>query len=324
MNQSRLEWRVGIFALVALILLGVMILQFSKGMTLFESTYVLKLRTSNVGGIKARAGVLMAGVPIGSVLGTDIDPDGQTVVIRIKIFSRYPIHRGAAFLIEQAGFLGDQYVAIVPGNKETPILQNGDVVVCQEPFNLQEAARSATGLMRRLDQTAETLSRTVQRIDRVLLSEATLTNLTMTIANFRQLSQKGIAVIDGLDTVVQTNRPAVAKSITNLVVFSEQLNRLAEGLQEMITTNRSDITGAIQSFEQVGRQLNTVLDDLQAGKGLAGGVLKDDEMRGQFADTIRQLSILTSNLNKYGLFYKPKPPKTTRGSDGSIGKGRRP
>jgi len=40
---------------------------FSKGTSLFHGTYELRLHAGNVGGLKPRAGVLLAGVQVGSV-----------------------------------------------------------------------------------------------------------------------------------------------------------------------------------------------------------------------------------------------------------------
>ncbi len=67
MDKSRLEIKVGLFVLVGLVLLAVVLIQFSKGTSLFRGTYELRLHAVNVGGIKERAGVLLAGVEVGSV-----------------------------------------------------------------------------------------------------------------------------------------------------------------------------------------------------------------------------------------------------------------
>ncbi|MGH7950951.1 MAG: MlaD family protein, partial [Limisphaerales bacterium] len=67
MDKSRLEIKVGLFVLIGLALLAVLLIQFSKGTSIFRSTYTLRLHTSNVSGLKPRAGVLLAGVQVGSV-----------------------------------------------------------------------------------------------------------------------------------------------------------------------------------------------------------------------------------------------------------------
>src|ERR1019366_10194204 len=147
MEQKRLETKVGLFVLVGLTLLAVLLIQFSKGTSLFRGTYTLRLHAGNVGGLKQRAGVLLSGVQVGSVSDIQLAEDGKSVIISLKIYNDYKnkIYHDARFVIEQAGFLGDQYVSVITVSNQPPVLTNGADVECQEPFNLQEVARGAAG-----------------------------------------------------------------------------------------------------------------------------------------------------------------------------------
>ena len=51
MSKSRLEFKVGLFVLVCLVLLGALLLQFSKGTLLLKPGYDLHLTAKNVGGL---------------------------------------------------------------------------------------------------------------------------------------------------------------------------------------------------------------------------------------------------------------------------------
>jgi len=309
MKAARYEWRVGAFVLTGLVLLGMLMAQFSKGWTFLTPTYELRLRTINVGGIKAKAGVLMAGVPVGSVVGTDLSPDGKSVIIRLKILKKYSIHRDAEFSIEQSGFLGDQFIAITPLENKEPVLQIGDEVLCLPPFNMQSAAREAVQLMHQIDKAAQTLDTVMKRVDRVLLSEQTLTNATETIANLRRFSSQANTTIDRLDEIVGANQMNVTVTIRNLTALSERLNRLARDVQDIVDTNRSGVTVLVQNVRTASEQLRQLLADLQAGKGLAGGLLRDERLHLEFRELTGNLTLLSSNLNKYGLLYKPRPVK---------------
>jgi len=118
MSKSRLEWKVGVFVFIGLVLLAVLMLGFSKGLTFFGPTYDIYLRSANVGGLKTRAGVLMSGVQVGTVSDIKLAPSGTNVTITLRILSTYVIYHDARFTIEQSGFLGDQYVGIVPTKNE--------------------------------------------------------------------------------------------------------------------------------------------------------------------------------------------------------------
>jgi len=320
MSQKRLEWKVGLFVLVCLLVLGLLVLNFSKGLTFFTPTYTVRLKTTNVGGIKREAAVLMAGVPIGNVTGAELSPEGTNVTVFLKILKRYQIHKDAIFTIDSLGFLGDQYVAIIPARNEAPVLNDGDEVVCREPFNLQEVARSALGFIQRIDDTAKKLDSALNRMEQRILTEQTLTNLTAGIAHFRLVSERALATIDNLDRAVQSNTYPVSVTTSNLVLFSRQLNGLASDLGETLTTNKTDWIRAVKNIESSSEMVKGLLSEIQAGRGLAGNFLKNEETSAGFSQLLSNLTVLSSNLNRHGLLWKPKrtearPPPLYPGRD---------
>ena len=306
MNQKRLEWKVGVFVVVCLAVLALLALNFSKGLTFFTTTYTLRLRTTNVGGIKKEASVLMAGVPVGNVTGAELSPEGTNVIVYLKILDRYRIHADAVFTIDSTGFLGDQYVAIIPGRNEKPVLKDGDEVICREPFNFQEVARSALGFIQRVDDTAKKLDSALTRVEQRVLNEETLTNLSATIGNFRLVSERALATVDNIDHLMQSNGPPVGVTTSNLALFSHQLNELATNLQDVLTTNKVDLAGAVKNIESSTEMMKSLLSDLQAGKGLAGTLLKDEHLSFGVSQLVSNLTMLSSNLNRHGLLWKPR------------------
>ena len=84
MDKSRLETKVGLFVLVGLVLLAVLLIQFSKGTSLFRGTYELRMQAANVGGLKPRASVLLSGVQIGAVSDIELAPDTKSVTIVLE------------------------------------------------------------------------------------------------------------------------------------------------------------------------------------------------------------------------------------------------
>ncbi|MCX8108059.1 MAG: MlaD family protein, partial [Verrucomicrobiae bacterium] len=305
MKEQRLLLRVGVFVLIGLVLASALIILFSKGLTLGKPTYEILLRTGNVGGIKRGAAVLMAGVPVGSVGRVDLTPDGKAVIIHLKILKQYLIRSDASFVIEQAGFLGDQYVSIVPTKNEGSFLKDGDIVVGIEPFNLQEAARAATGFLKRADETIQQLNGVVERLDRILLTEVNLTNVSAALANFREVSARVNETAIKVDALIESNKPSITTGMSNLVAFSETLQKLAADLREAVATNRDQASTAISNLNAASMTVNRLLNDMESGRGLAGTILRDDLLAAQWKLTISNLSVLSSNLNRFGLLYKP-------------------
>ena len=278
MNESRFEWKVGLFVLICLLLVATLVVLFNKGFSLLP-TYSLRLKAQNVGLLMPKAGVTMAGVRVGSVSRIELDPTGKTVTITLEILDKYQIHKDARFVIDQIGFLGDQFVSVIAGENKAGLLRPGDMVSIEEPFNLQEAARSANGLIQRVDKAVQRLTDTVAKIDEMLLSEATLTNLTASVTNFRRVTDHAMAAVGGFNQIVQSNALPVSFAISNFVLFSSELHESADALGEIVMTNRADLNAAVKNVRSAANSADHLLADAQAGHGIIGLLLKDDEIK---------------------------------------------
>ena len=197
--------KVGLFVAIGLILLAVLVIQFSKGTSLFRGTYALRLHAVNVGGLKVKSGVLLSGVQVGTVNEIHLDPDGKSVTILLRVYKDYPIYHDARFVIETAGILGDQFVSVIPTTNAPPTLADGADVDCQEPFDLQEVARSAAGFIQRLDGTAKKLDLAITDLRSQVLNAQTLSSFGTSITNLRVFTEQAIGTIRGINDVIATN-----------------------------------------------------------------------------------------------------------------------
>ncbi len=319
MSKSRLELKVGLFVFIGLVLIGAMLMQFSKGAAVFRSSYNVMLKSSNISGLKKRADVLMSGVQVGSVSEIQLAPDGKSVTIVLTIYSRFQIHKDARFTIEQAGFLGDQFVAIFPQANTGALFQDGDEAWAEPPFNFQEVARSASGLVSRVEQTAAELNRTLADFRSNILNQSTVTNLSMTVSNLRVMSDRAVVTVDSLNGLIATNSSAITLTTSNLAGFSKSMNRVADSLNSIIATNEPAINSAVKNVEASSESLKSIMSNLDAGKGLAGNLLKNDQLSGSVSLIASNLSITSSNLNRLGLWgilwsRKTSPPTPPAGA----------
>jgi ABC-type transporter Mla subunit MlaD len=302
MDKSRLETKVGLFVFVGLVLLAVLLIQFSKGTSIFRGTYELRLHASNVGGLKQRAGVLLSGVQVGGVSDIQLAEDGKSVTILLKIYKTCKIYHDSRFVIEQSGFLGDQYVSVIPTANTPPVLSNGADVECQEPFNLLEVARSASGFIQRIDDTAKKLDASITDLRRVVLNEQTLTNFTVVINNLRSFSDQALGAVGDVNALIATNGSQLSLAVSNAVFFSQELIRVADSAQGVISTNGPEISAAIKNIESSTEVLKKLAGDLQSGKGLAGAALQNEQLATNVQAIAYNLAIASSNLNRLGLW----------------------
>jgi phospholipid/cholesterol/gamma-HCH transport system substrate-binding protein len=313
MDKSRLEVKVGLFVLIGLVLVAGVLIQFSKGTSLFRGTYQLRLHTSNIGGLKHRAGVLLAGVDVGSVSAIELADDGKSVTVLLSIYKNFTIYNDARFVIEQSGFLGDPYVSVIPTKNLGDILTNNASVNCQEPFNLQEVARSTAGFVKRIDETAKKLDDAVMDLQRVVLNQETLTNFAVAINNTRVFSEQAIDTVNDINTLVATNGAQISMAVSNAVQFSQDLNRLAGSANSLLATNGAEISVAVQNVKASTAELKQMMDGLQSGQGLAGTLLQNPQLATNMQIIAGNLAVTTSNLNRLGLWgimWSHKAPDT--------------
>ena len=304
-----MEWKVGLFVIIGLVLGAALIVQFNKSAGPLTPVYRLHLQAKDVSGVIPGSVVLMAGVRIGFVEDIQLNSMEGDVTIIVKLLKKYEVRKDAQFLIRQSGFLGDQYIGVFQGSKGAKILTDGETVRCEEPFDLGEVARSTGGLIKKVDSIVGQLSNAVARVDTTLLAGETLTNLAQTVANFRGVSERTLGALTKLETLIETNTPAFTGSISNVQTFSLELNNVVKEVHETITQNRKQLTAAVGNIETATIKLDKMMDDVNAGKGLAGMLVKDERLAADLSLIMSNLTVLSSNINNKGLwsvFRKPK------------------
>jgi phospholipid/cholesterol/gamma-HCH transport system substrate-binding protein len=120
MRMRNIEIMVGAFMIAAFAAVVFLALRVS-GLSLdsSESTYQVKGRFENIGGLTVRAKVTMAGVVIGRVRDIYLDHNDFTGVVVMDIHqSVNNISRDATASILTAGLLGEKYIGVIQGAEE--------------------------------------------------------------------------------------------------------------------------------------------------------------------------------------------------------------
>lgn len=320
--------QVGLFVLIGLVLIAALLIHFSKGASFWRSGRTVLISAGNVGGLAVGAPVNMSGVRIGSVEDISLSSDGRRVAIRCRIEKPVTIFGDARFEIEQSGFLGDQFVSILPTKNAAPPLQDGAEVIAVDPFNLQEAARSAVGLMTRLDQV-------VDRVDRMILSASTLKDVTNTLANLRLTSERLDRTLIEVESLVSSEKPVVSATVSNFQAFSATLTPLSAQVGALVTradsllvradsvilTNETNLREALGGLRDASLSVRDITQDLQAGRGAVGALLKDPKLQAELAATLGNMTTVSSNLARNGLFWKPRRVEPWTNTTGYPGRG---
>jgi len=140
MRQKNLELMVGLF--IALGLAAFLLLAFKvSDLTSIgnDQGYQITARFENIGGLKARAPVTLAGVRIGRVIQIDLDPQSYEAVVTLFIerqYDRLPTDSGASILT--SGLLGEQYVSLEPGGMDSYLREGSVIKLTQSALVLEK------------------------------------------------------------------------------------------------------------------------------------------------------------------------------------------
>ncbi len=130
-HSKLIETVVGLFVAMGLGALFLLTMQVSNLnlMTLGkEEGYEVRAKFENIGGLKVRAPVKMAGVLIGRVSDIEFDDKTYEAIAVMRINPRYDkIPADTTADIYTAGLLGEQYISLNPGGEET-FLKDGDAI----------------------------------------------------------------------------------------------------------------------------------------------------------------------------------------------------
>lgn len=131
MKRSKMmELGVGLFMLAGI--LGLVFLGLRVSGLTFQApgdTFRLEANFANIGGLKPRARVTMAGVTVGRVSAIELDTDwyDARVILELNGDLENRLSRDTTAAILTAGLLGEQYIGLsVGGDPET--LSDGDTI----------------------------------------------------------------------------------------------------------------------------------------------------------------------------------------------------
>ena len=333
MSEKRLATKVGIFIFIGLVLVAALMIYFSKAQSVFTKRYTVFMVTPNVGGLKEQASVQLSGVEIGRVESITLTPDGRTAQIKLTLQEQYKIHADAQFKIAAMGFLGDQYVSVRPTENALPILTNNAVVQGKGPLEIEELAADLRELVPAGRKLIDQLNESLERVDRKLLNEQNLTNLSLAITNVLTMSQRAVTTVDKINFFFETNTVPLNTTMTNLSKFSEQLNTLADELNQTVATNQEALSRAMNNLDHASLTVAKMMDDVNAGKGVAGGLIHDEQLKSELTSLVTNLNgaaanfkVFGSNLNSRGLWsvlWRPKEQKESKKERTTAPAGRR-
>jgi len=134
------EVLVGVFMAIGLLALFFLAMKVSNlGTINTGDSYHVTARFDNIGSLKAKAPVTMAGVEIGRVVEIGFDKERFQAVVGMDIYANYDqIPDDTYAKVLTAGLLGEQYIGLDPGGSDVVLKNGSEIEITQSALVLEE------------------------------------------------------------------------------------------------------------------------------------------------------------------------------------------
>lgn len=251
MKSNREQVWVGIFVLIAAGVLVAVVLAVSG--TFSKKGIAHRVYFRYAAGLMPGAPVRYGGLLAGRIEGLRVDPQDSTrIEIDFNVAPEIPVKTDSLAKISALGALGESYLEITTGTKESPLATPGSVLKTKEMVAIADLGDMISGLVPTADQALLNLN-------------ARLTEMKVTIAQVNDLLGEpnrknisgGLATLNGM---LAENRPKVAATLGNLQAASGQLSPIMANAQ----TASDKIAPLLDDLKGTTKQANDALAHVDA------------------------------------------------------------
>jgi phospholipid/cholesterol/gamma-HCH transport system substrate-binding protein len=255
MTDRQLQFRVGLFVLIAGGLIMVMVFQFGELSSLWQSSYQLAVHFESAPGIHAGSPVKMSGLTIGEVREVALDEQRGGVGVIIDIRERYPLRIDAKALLATS-LLGDSVIEFTPGTKpqrlEPGTLLEGELPA--DPFAIVNRLDSKlTGALASFEQTSAEWRKVAQNINSLMDTKR---------GNLNAVIERAAVALDEFTSTMQSAKRTL--NATNQLLddpqVQESLRQTLTALPELANETRQTITLARQTLESAQKNFDNLQD----------------------------------------------------------------
>lgn len=274
------EFWVGFLGILSLVIIYLLI-NFFKGISLFDDGNVYYVRFDNIGEIVNTSPVYVNGYKVGNVQEIEYDfKSGKGACVAVAIDERMQIPEGSIAEINKE-LLSSSSISIVLGNSDKYMMP-GDTLQGKLKSDAMEAAGEmlpAIGeLLPKLDSILVSLNNT--------LADPSINN---TLDNVEQLTAQLNSTSGELDKLVKGD---IATATGKLVELEDQMLELSGKLNEI------EYQRIVASLEASLKNIEEITASLNNGEGTAGMLLKDSTLYIKLNETCESANALLEDLKE--------------------------
>jgi phospholipid/cholesterol/gamma-HCH transport system substrate-binding protein len=294
------EVKVGLLALVA----GVILyfgFNFLKGSELFSSENEYYAVYDDVGGLTVSNAVMLNGLSVGRVKDIRILQErNNALLVTLSVSKQLRLPKTTVASLADGGLLGGKTINLLVESGGAP-LRDKDTLHATSAKGLQALIQErALPVLKSADSLMITMRHVVGRFD----STAYVVNRMLRTADMTLGTVNGTAKT--VDAAVQENRTNLAEVLANANRLSASLVETEKELKPLLGKANSvmdslrviSLSQALTRANATLASLQGTLADVQAGKGTAGKLLKDEAFYRNVNSTMTSLDRLLADLRQ--------------------------
>ena len=288
------EAKIGLIGIATLALL-IWGINYLKGRNILNSTYTLHAFYENSGGLENSSPVLMKGMKIGYIDDIELHPERPLPVhVIIQVEKQYLVSVGSSALLFSVDLLGSRAVRIESPGSGRKMQHNDTLLTAIEADMIASLSSQVMPVMEQIGDLSESLDSVVQKLDKLLDSEApaeTLKDLSQISASLSTSLSPGGALymsfhnLESFTSMLESQEDEI-KSMTG------HLNSISESIDSAgIDRIANELMAASGAFTQLMEQLNS-------GEGSMGKLFYSDSLYAQLQNLVIDLDSLIIDLNE--------------------------
>jgi len=288
------EAKVGLIGIATLALL-IWGINYLKGRNILNSTYTLHAFYEDSGGLENSSPVLMKGMKIGYIDNIELQSGNPLPVhVILHVEKQYPVSNGSKALLFSADLLGTMAVRIESPGSGGDMLHNDTIRTAIEADMIASISSQVMPVMEKIGDLSESLDSVVQKLDKLLDSDApaeTLQDLSEISASLSSSLSPGGALYMSFHNL-ESFTSMLASQEDELKSMTGHLNSISETIDSAgIDRIANELLAASGAFTQLMEQLNS-------GEGSMGKLFYSDSLYAQLQNLLVDLDSLIIDLNE--------------------------
>ncbi len=345
MEYKSSEYKAGMFIFLSLVALSVFIFMLGDMKERFKPKKNVRVVFNFTVGLEVGAPVRYAGLQVGRVREIDLlnslDEEGvDRVIVLAEINPSIKVRQDSSASIKTAGLMGGPYLEIRPGSTGSPVLEEGEHLIGQEPFQftqMGDMVEEVVFQVRKFTQLADSL--TADSKDTLHAFKASLDNVNGILIENRQEIRDNLRnlshVTEELSRVLEGNGAKIGQTIAYIHSFTEKADRLltdkepgfikiidqteslTQELEKLLKENRTGITQLVHSMKEdtgsIAKNISSASNSLDETLHQSSAILVEN--RRNLLEMIQNLNESSRNLKTITQDLKRNPWKLIRKSD---------